>query len=64
MLGCFIIIVLFKIDEDDFMEYFIDFIDINDNFGKLVDIVIDGGIGGVEGFIVIDCMIELLELIC
>lgn len=63
MLGRPIITASLKTDEDDFMEYLTDPIDINDNFGKLVDIVIDGGIGGVEGSTVIDCTTEPPELI-
>lgn len=41
--------------DDEILEYFTDPIDINDDFKKLVDIVIDGGIGGNVPSTVIDC---------
>lgn len=42
-------------NDDEVMEYFTDPIDIHDDFGKLVDAVIDGGIGGNEPSTIIDC---------
>lgn len=41
--------------DDEILEYFTDPIDINEDFKKLVDIVIDGGIGGNVPSTVIDC---------
>jgi tRNA threonylcarbamoyl adenosine modification protein (Sua5/YciO/YrdC/YwlC family) len=41
--------------DDEILEYFTDPIDIYDDFKKLVDIVIDGGIGGNVPSTVIDC---------
>lgn len=41
--------------EDEIQEYFTDPIDINEDFGKQVDIVIDGGLGGNQPSTVIDC---------
>lgn len=44
-----------KNDDDDILEYYTDPIDIAEKYGNLVDIVIDGGIGGQDGSTVIDC---------
>lgn len=44
--------------DDEILEYFTDPIDIYEDFGKLVDIVIDGGIGGNVPSTVIDCTDE------
>lgn len=44
-----------KNEEDDILEYYTDPIDIAEKYGNLVDIVIDGGIGGQEGSTVLDC---------
>jgi tRNA threonylcarbamoyl adenosine modification protein (Sua5/YciO/YrdC/YwlC family) len=41
--------------DDEILEYFTDPIDIYEDFKKLVDIVIDGGIGGNVPSTVIDC---------
>ena len=41
--------------DDEIMEYFTDPIDINEDFGKLVDMVIDGGIGNNQPSTVVDC---------
>ena len=40
---------------DDAMEYYTDPHEINEAYGKRVDAVIDGGIGGVEASTIIDC---------
>lgn len=42
-------------NDDEITEYFTDPIDIHEDYGKLVDAVIDGGIGGNEPSTVIDC---------
>jgi tRNA threonylcarbamoyl adenosine modification protein (Sua5/YciO/YrdC/YwlC family) len=41
--------------DDEILEYFTDPIDIYDDFKKLVDVVIDGGIGGRTPSTVVDC---------
>lgn len=41
--------------DDEILEYFTDPIDIYDDFKKLVDAVIDGGIGGNMPSTVVDC---------
>jgi tRNA threonylcarbamoyl adenosine modification protein (Sua5/YciO/YrdC/YwlC family) len=41
--------------EDDIMEYYTDPHEINEVFGKRVDAVIDGGMGGTEASTIIDC---------
>ncbi len=41
--------------DDEILEYFTDPIDIYDDFKKLVDVVIDGGIGGNVPSTVVDC---------
>lgn len=41
--------------EDEIMEYFTDPIDIYDDFEKLVEVVIDGGIGNNVASTVVDC---------
>ena len=40
---------------DEIMEYFTDPIDIYEDYKKLVDLVIDGGIGGNRASTVVDC---------
>ncbi|MEL7427191.1 MAG: L-threonylcarbamoyladenylate synthase, partial [Bacteroidota bacterium] len=62
-LGRPIITASLKNDEDNFLEYLTDAQDIFDQFGKRVDIVIDGGPGGTEGSTVIDCTTDPPELI-
>lgn len=63
-LGRPIITASLKTDkEDDFLEYLTDPLDIEDRFGKLVDIIIDGGPGGNEGSTVINCTTTPPELI-
>lgn len=49
--------------DDEILEYFTDPIDIYDDFKKLVDIVIDGGIGGNVPSTVIDCTKEPPEVL-
>ncbi len=41
--------------DDEILEYFTDPIDIYDDFKNLVDVVIDGGIGGNVASTVVDC---------
>lgn len=48
---------------DDDVEYYTDPELIHDRFGDLVDIVIDGGIGGVVASTVIDCTSGAPELV-
>ena len=42
-------------DEDDDPEYTTDPELIDEKYGDLVDLVIDGGIGGLDGSTVVDC---------
>jgi len=49
--------------DDEILEYFTDPIDIYDDFKKLVDIVIDGGIGTSVPSTVVDCMSEEMSII-
>lgn len=42
--------------DDEILEYFTDPLDIYDDFKKLVDIVVDGGVGSNEPSTVVDCM--------
>ncbi|PLW93859.1 MAG: threonylcarbamoyl-AMP synthase [Marinilabiliales bacterium] len=50
-------------DADDYLEYIVDPELIHDKFEKLVDIVINGGWGGIEPSTVIDCSNDELEII-
>ncbi|PHN07477.1 L-threonylcarbamoyladenylate synthase [Flavilitoribacter nigricans] len=49
--------------DDEILEYFTDPIDIYEDFKKLVDIVIDGGIGGNVPSTVIDCTDDVPALL-
>ncbi|MEM8583518.1 MAG: L-threonylcarbamoyladenylate synthase [Bacteroidota bacterium] len=42
-------------NDDEITEYFTDPVDIHEDYGKRVDAVIDGGIGGSEPSTIIDC---------
>ena len=42
-------------DEHEDIEYCTDPELIDEKFGNIVDLVIDGGIGGIEGSTVVDC---------
>ena len=42
-------------DESDDMEYLTDPELIDEKFGHMVDLIIDGGIGGLEGSTIVDC---------
>ncbi|OFY47910.1 MAG: threonylcarbamoyl-AMP synthase [Bacteroidetes bacterium GWF2_41_31] len=50
-------------DQDTIVEYTTDPQIIDDNFGKMVDLVIDGGLGGNEPSTVIDCTSDTIEII-
>ncbi|MDP2722051.1 MAG: L-threonylcarbamoyladenylate synthase [Bacteroidales bacterium] len=50
-------------DEDEIIEYTTDPLIIDDNFGRKVDLVIDGGHGGNEPSTVIDCTSSEIEII-
>lgn len=64
-LGRPILTASLKIDDedDDFLEYLTDPWDIDTQFDKLVDIIIDGGPGSNEPSTVIDCTVNPPELI-
>ncbi|MEL7119823.1 MAG: L-threonylcarbamoyladenylate synthase [Bacteroidota bacterium] len=49
--------------DDDIIEYLTDPIDIHDEYKKLVDLVIDSGVGGNEPSTVIDCTDTIPEVI-
>jgi tRNA threonylcarbamoyl adenosine modification protein (Sua5/YciO/YrdC/YwlC family) len=49
--------------DDEILEYFTDPIDIYDDYKKLVDIVIDGGIGGNVPSTLIDCTDSDFEIL-
>jgi len=49
-------------DQDTIVEYTTDPQIIDDNFGKMVDLVIDGGLGGNEPSTVIDCTSDAIEI--
>jgi len=49
--------------DDEILEYFTDPIDIYNDFGKQVDIVIDGGVGGNNPSTVVDCTSSEIEVL-
>jgi tRNA threonylcarbamoyl adenosine modification protein (Sua5/YciO/YrdC/YwlC family) len=64
MLGRPIITASLKLEsDDDLLDYLTDPLDMDERFGKLVDLLIDGGPGGQEGSTVIDCTVSPPELI-
>lgn len=44
-----------KNDDDDILEYFTDAFDIHEKYENLVEVVIDGGVGGSDGSTIVDC---------
>lgn len=50
-------------DQDEIIDYTTDPYIIEENFGKLVELIIDGGHGGNEPSTVIDCTSENIEII-
>lgn len=44
-----------KNDDDDILEYFTDAVDIHEKYENLVEVVIDGGVGGSDGSTIVDC---------
>jgi tRNA threonylcarbamoyl adenosine modification protein (Sua5/YciO/YrdC/YwlC family) len=50
-------------DKDDFMEYSVDPELIEEEYGSIVDVVIDGGYGGLDPSTVVDCTGEEIEII-
>jgi tRNA threonylcarbamoyl adenosine modification protein (Sua5/YciO/YrdC/YwlC family) len=50
-------------DKDDFMEYSTDPELIEEEYGNVVDIVIDGGFGGLEPSTVVNCINEEIEIV-
>lgn len=49
--------------DDEILEYFTDPLDIYEDFKKLVDIVIDGGVGSNVPSTVVDCMGDEISII-
>lgn len=50
-------------DDDEIVEYTTDPELIHEKYEKLVDLVIDGGNGGIEGSTVIDCSNDQMEVV-
>lgn len=44
-----------KNDDDDILEYFTDAFEIHEKYENLVEVVIDGGVGGSDGSTIVDC---------
>ena len=51
------------LDEDEDIEYITDPELIDEKFGDLVDLVIDGGIGGIEPSTIVDCRDDEMQII-
>lgn len=49
-------------DDNDIIEYLTDPELINEKYGNIVDLVIDGGYGGIEGSTVVDCTTENISI--
>lgn len=50
-------------DDDEVLEYTTDPELIHEKYEKQVDIVIDGGFGGIEGSTVVDCSNDTIEIV-
>lgn len=50
-------------DDDEVLEYITDPELIHEKYEKQVDIVIDGGFGGIEGSTVVDCSNDTIEIV-
>ena len=50
-------------DDDEILEYSTDPELIEEKYGDLVDIVIDGGYGGVEASTIVDCTSDEIEIV-
>ena len=50
-------------DDDEVLEYTTDPELINEKYGDTVDIVIDGGYGGIEGSTIVDCTENDIEIV-
>ena len=50
-------------EEDEDIEYITDPELIDEKFGNIADLVIDGGIGGTEGSTVVDCTNDEIEIV-
>lgn len=57
------IIMLFLKDGED-IEYIIILELIEEKFGKEVELIIDGGIGSIEFFIIVNCINGEVEIVC
>ncbi|MEM9821653.1 MAG: L-threonylcarbamoyladenylate synthase [Bacteroidota bacterium] len=49
--------------DDEIIEYFTDPSEIHDDFGRLVDLVIDGGVGGNVPSAIVNCCVSPYEII-
>lgn len=63
MLDAPILSTTLPIDDDEDIEYVTDPELINEKFGNEVDIVIDGGMGGIEPSTVVNCYDDEPEII-
>jgi tRNA A37 threonylcarbamoyladenosine synthetase subunit TsaC/SUA5/YrdC len=50
-------------DEDEIIEYITEPERIYEKFANLVDIVIDGGIGGIKPSTIVDCTNDTFEIV-
>jgi tRNA threonylcarbamoyl adenosine modification protein (Sua5/YciO/YrdC/YwlC family) len=62
-LGCPLVSTSLHSDDDDYLEYVVNAELIYEKYENLVDLVIDGGIGGVEPSTVLDCSGDEIEII-
>ena len=51
------------LDEEEDIEYITDPELIDEKFGNIVDLVIDGGIGGTEGSTIVSCTNNEIEIV-
>jgi tRNA threonylcarbamoyl adenosine modification protein (Sua5/YciO/YrdC/YwlC family) len=62
-LGCPLLTTSLHSESDEFQEYYVDPIDINDDFQFKVDLIIDGGLGGDNPSTLIDCSYEEIYIL-
>lgn len=62
--GNFIVIMFLYDDEDEIMDYFVDFYVIYEWYDEQVEIIIDGGYGSFYLLIIIDVISGLVEIVC
>lgn len=62
-LGCPLVSTSLHSDDDDYLEYVVNAELIYEKYENLVDLVVDGGIGGVEPSTVLDCTGDEIEIV-